>query len=334
MSDFLLPVQYLRQVAEQLRVMGLAPEHWLTSCGVSAEQLTDPDFQPDITLLTRLIERATTLSNDPAFGLLLGERLVVGTHGVLGFAALQAGSLRQVIELLEQYLPVRTTLLSVQLEASAQPAVEQLRFVPTQTLGTAERTLIEAIMLAVKNIFDAISLGDSGILQVRMPFPSSSDTRLASSLFGSPVEYDQPCAAFSLSSETLDKPLRMADPDAFRDAKQICQRELAKLGDRNTLGDRVQRLLLERQNSFPSLETTARLLYVTPRTLHRRLQREQTSYKQILREVRHALAIEHLKSGRLSVEEIAWTLGYSDVANFRRAFRQWEGVAPSDYRQQ
>ena len=80
--------------------------------------------------------------------------------------------------------------------------------------------------------------------------------------------------------------------------------------------------------------TTARLLYVTPRTLHRRLQREQTSYKQILREVRHALAIEHLKSGRLSVEEIAWTLGYSDVANFRRAFRQWEGVAPSDYRQQ
>jgi len=34
MSDFLLPVQYLRQVAEQLRVMGLAPEHWLTSCGV------------------------------------------------------------------------------------------------------------------------------------------------------------------------------------------------------------------------------------------------------------------------------------------------------------
>ncbi|HCP03082.1 MAG TPA: AraC family transcriptional regulator, partial [Pseudomonas sp.] len=131
-----------------------------------------------------------------------------------------------------------------------------------------------------------------------------------------------------------DKPLRMADPDAFRDAEQICQRELAKLGDRNTLGDRVQRLLLERQNSFPSLETTARLLYVTPRTLHRRLQREQTSYKQILREVRHALAIEHLKSGRLSVEEIAWTLGYSDVANFRRAFRQWEGVAPSDYRQQ
>ena len=197
MSDFLLPVQYLRQVAEQLRVMGLAPEHWLTSCGVSAEQLTDPDFQPDITLLTRLIERATTLSNDPAFGLLLGERLVVGTHGVLGFAALQAGSLRQVIELLEQYLPVRTTLLSVQLEASAQPAVEQLRFVPTQTLGTAERTLIEAIMLAVKNIFDAISLGDSGILQVRMPFPSSSDTRLASSLFGSPVEYDQPCGASS-----------------------------------------------------------------------------------------------------------------------------------------
>ncbi|MEL0169429.1 MAG: AraC family transcriptional regulator [Pseudomonadaceae bacterium] len=332
MSDFLLPVQYLRQIAEQLRVMGLAPEQWLHSCGVAPEQLTNPDFQPDITLLIRLVERATTLSNEPAFGLLLGERLVVGTHGALGFAALQAGSLRQVIELLEQYLPVRTTLLSVQLAPSAEPSIEQLRFVPAYALGAAERTLIEAIMLAVKNILDA-SLGDSGILQVSMPFPPPGDTRLAGSLFASPVVYDQPGAAFTLSSETLDKPLRMADPDAFRDAEQICRRELAKLSNRNSLGDRVQRLLLERQSSFPSLETTARLLYMTPRTLHRRLLSEHTSYKQILRDVRHALAIEHLKSGRLSVEEIAWALGYSDVANFRRAFRQWEGVAPSDYRQ-
>ncbi|UJJ31983.1 AraC family transcriptional regulator [Halopseudomonas maritima] len=334
MSSFLLPVQYLRQIAEQLRVMGLAPEHWLTSCGVAPEQLNDPDYQPDIALLIQLVERAMTLSNEPAFGLLLGERLVVGTHGVLGFAALQAASLRQVIELLEQYLPVRTTLVNVQLQPTAQQQFEQLRFVPAHALGAAEQTIIEAITLAVKNIFDAIGLGDSSVHEVSLPFPPPAYARLASNVFGCPVRYQQPCAAFSLNSALLDKPLRMADPDAFREAEQICQRELTKLGDRNSLGDRVQRLLLERQSSFPSLETTARLLYLTPRTLHRRLQSEHTSYKQILRDVRHALAIEHLKSGRLSVEEIAWALGYSDVANFRRAFRQWEGVAPSAYRQQ
>ena len=44
------------------------------------------------------------------------------------------------------------------------------------------------------------------------------------------------------------------------------------------------------------------------------------------------LALEHLKSGRLSIQEIAFLLGYSDVANFRRAFKRWEGVAPSGVR--
>ncbi len=45
------------------------------------------------------------------------------------------------------------------------------------------------------------------------------------------------------------------------------------------------------------------------------------------------LALEHLKSGRLSIQEIAFLLGYSDVANFRRAFKRWEGVAPSEVRE-
>ena len=61
---------------------------------------------------------------------------------------------------------------------------------------------------------------------------------------------------------------------------------------------------------------------------------EGSSYRSILEDVRHTLAIEHLKTDRLSIQEIAFTLGYSDMANFRRAFKRWEGLAPSDFRQQ
>jgi AraC-like DNA-binding protein len=68
---------------------------------------------------------------------------------------------------------------------------------------------------------------------------------------------------------------------------------------------------------------------MTPRTLHRHLVREGTSFRQVLEDVRHTLALEHLQTGQLTIAEIACALGYTDLANFRRAFRRWEGEAPS-----
>jgi AraC-like DNA-binding protein len=123
----------------------------------------------------------------------------------------------------------------------------------------------------------------------------------------------------------------MADPVAFRDAAAILQRELDRI-DSQSLADRVRRLFFEQGNGFPSLKTTARVLHLSPRTLHRRLIAEGTSFRELLEDARRSLALEYLRSNRLSIEEIAFTLGYADLANFRRAFRRWEGMPPSEYR--
>ena len=45
------------------------------------------------------------------------------------------------------------------------------------------------------------------------------------------------------------------------------------------------------------------------------------------------LAVRHLQNGKLSIQEIAFNLGYSDLANFRRAFKRWEKIAPPEYRE-
>lgn len=331
MSEFLLPVQYLRQIAEQLRTMRTDPDKWLLQCGVEPRQLDNPGYQPDLAQFRRLIEHALRLTDEPALGLLLGERLIINTHGVLGFAAQQSESLRQAIQLVERYLAVRTTLVTIRQEHDDVAGVEHIQFVPSYSLGPIQGTVLEAVMLAVKNIFDSITPNHVCLNQVSFPFPAPCYVDLASDMFNCPVAFQQDWAGFTFDSALLDLPLRMADPAAFREAELICQRELLKLSEKVTLGDRVRRLMLEKQNGFPTLVVTARLVHMTPRTLHRHLLDEGTSFKEILREVRHSLAVEHIKSGRLSIQEIAYSLGYNDVANFRRAFKQWEGVPPSEY---
>ena len=69
-----------------------------------------------------------------------------------------------------------------------------------------------------------------------------------------------------------------------------------------------------------------------PRTLRRRLEAQGTSYRLILAEVRRRLAIEYLRKTRMTTEEIASRLGYSEAANFRHAFARWTGKSPHDYR--
>ncbi|WP_247039850.1 helix-turn-helix transcriptional regulator [Burkholderia cepacia] len=100
----------------------------------------------------------------------------------------------------------------------------------------------------------------------------------------------------------------------------------------HALAPRGRRLMLERVGAFPSQQSTAQLLNMTPRTLLRRLADDGTSYREILENVRHALAVESVKSGKLSLQEIAFLLGYDSLGNFRRAFIRWEGMSPSEFR--
>lgn len=327
---FTLPVLYLRHLAEQIEALGGDVRQWLERSQLREVQLHDPALSLALPVFHQLVLDALLLANEPALGLLVGERLGVNTHGILGYAALHSGTIREALALVERYAGLRLSLVSIAHEI--HPGEVRIVFAETYPLGEIRRPLLEAVVLSIKNILDSISMGVCRVGEVVFPFDAPGYADLALDLFGTPVRYGQRWAGFTLPPQALDVPLKMADPEAFREAAEICQRELDKLTANESVAARVRRLLLEKQRGFPSLQVTARLFSMTPRTLHRRLLEEGTSFRGLLEEVRHTLAAEHLKSGRFTVDEIAYTLGYSDLANFRRAFKRWESIAPSEYR--
>jgi AraC-like DNA-binding protein len=329
-QGFTLLVQYVRQIADQLGGMGVDLDRWLGQSRLSREKLDDPSLSIAYPTFRRLTLDALSQSSEPALGLLVGERLHASSHGMLGYAALSSGTIRQTLQLVERYAPLRTSLISISHTVHAGEV--RVVFSETRPLGDLQRPVLEAVMLSIKNVMDTISGGIFQARTVAFPFDAPDYAALARELFRCDVKYGQSWAGTVLPEEVLDVPLRMADPEAFREAALICQRELDKLTQNQSMAARVRRLLLEKQNGFPSLQVTARMFHLTPRTLHRRLVDEGTSFHELLEDVRHTLAVEHVKSGRLSIEEIAYMLGYSDLANFRRAFRRWESVPPSAYR--
>jgi AraC-like DNA-binding protein len=277
----------------------------------------------------RLMREALALTREPAFGLLLGERLLINSHGVLGYAAANSQTLQQAIDLLEQYMLLRTSLLAVRQVLEGDRL--RLVFVEPRPLEDLRAPVLEAVVLTIKNLIDYVTMGTCRVSRAVFSFGPPAHEGLARDLFKCEVLYDASWAGLEIPLSQLRLPLRSANPQAWQEAVARCEDELAKLQRQQSLATQVRQLMLGKQGGFPSLQVTARLLNLTPRTLHRRLQDEGTSYRDILEDIRHTLAVEHLRAGRLTIQEIAFMLGYDDQANFRRAFKRWEGMPPSAY---
>lgn len=82
----------------------------------------------------------------------------------------------------------------------------------------------------------------------------------------------------------------------------------------------------------PDIQVIASELWMSDRALQRRLTDESTNFKQLLTDARREKALEYLSDPLLDLKEVAFLLGYEDQNSFFRAFRQWEGDTPSNWR--
>ena len=76
----------------------------------------------------------------------------------------------------------------------------------------------------------------------------------------------------------------------------------------------------------------AEQLNLSRSSLYRRLREDDSNYQTIVDKFRRDQAIVQLKNNKYTICEIAEHLGFSDVSNFRRAFKKWTGYKPSDLR--
>ncbi|MFZ6771690.1 helix-turn-helix domain-containing protein [Undibacterium sp. SXout7W] len=162
---------------------------------------------------------------------------------------------------------------------------------------------------------------------------------MAEAFFGCPVVDRADVSRLVFSPAMLDIRLHhatsqaaaQADPDLILRARLACEQELAAVG---VLGRQsLLRKLVTLQCEQHPVQDMATVLGMSPRTLHRLLAREGTSYANITENIRITRA-KRLLQGSRSLDDIAVELGYSDSRSFRRAFRRWTHLSPGDYRLQ
>jgi AraC-like DNA-binding protein len=129
------------------------------------------------------------------------------------------------------------------------------------------------------------------------------------------------------------EPLATANPELVRVNNRIVTDYLAQL-DRGDLGMRVRSQLIEHLPGGHANEAEiASMLNVSQRSLQRKLKEQGISFTRLVENTRRELGLQYVRDPQHSFNEIAFLLGFSEPANFSRAFKRWYGKTPTEYRQ-
>lgn len=159
------------------------------------------------------------------------------------------------------------------------------------------------------------------------------DAAEISRLLQCPVHTSSSWNGWALRQDAWRLPLRRSDPIMRRWLESKAARVVAAQSAGATVTDQVRKVLVSRLSGGDmGLGPVARSLGTTPRTLQRRLAREETSYDDLRHSVRKDTAGELLDDTTLSVSEIAYLLGYSEPATFHRACKRWFNASPQALR--
>ena len=134
-------------------------------------------------------------------------------------------------------------------------------------------------------------------------------------------------------SAWLDQPATLGNRTTYPAVVTLCDDLLNELKSRIGIAGEIRALLLRDIANPPTLSAIAKLLEVSDRSLRRQLREQGISFRSLLDELRMQIALRYLRTTTLANEDIALALGFSDGANFRRAFRRWTNQSPSEIRE-
>jgi AraC-like DNA-binding protein len=151
-------------------------------------------------------------------------------------------------------------------------------------------------------------------------------------VFGCPVSFGEPENRLVFDATWLDGTPKLGNDITYATVVELCDRLMDELQLSAGVAGKVRQVLLTNLMRPRSFGDIASNVNMSERTLRRKLREENTSFRNLVDQLRMEMAIKYLRDTDLTVEAISESVGFSDAANFRQAFRRWTKAAPHAFR--
>ena len=299
---------------------------------IDATELEDRDNRIPFSKYVALVHAGQELCNDPALALHFGEtvdpREISFTHDI------GASSLAEAFSRGNRYAPLIVEVGDESTERFVLKRIGgELWMIDNRRNANAFPELTEsgfARMVCTMRRF----VGDRQLLKaVHFTHAEPSYRAEYDRIFGVPVIFESDKNAMLLDDSVMNfKPPPLPSSYVAEVLTARAEELLDKLESSKSVKARVESLLMESlKGGDVSMNAIASKLGLSRQTLFRRLKAEGTTFETVLDDLRHRLAVHYLGEGRMSVNQTAYLVGFTDPAAFSRAFKRWTGSSPRAY---
>jgi AraC-like DNA-binding protein len=326
-----MPVTYPAIYLDMAAARGVAAETVLQTAGLRANLLADPSGRVSPQEYVQLVKTVVLLTGDEGIGFDVGEHQPLTAHGSLGYALMCCSSVAEAVIVLQRFWHVRGR--GIRMTSMQQGEWLIFEFKEEMAMDPAvRRVLFDAMMSGFYHslrfaLGETAHIGELWFDYVAPDYMSRYSHRLP------PIRYQMPVSQLRVPISINQRRLLMANPEALALAIAQCERESVLLEQtQSDVLTNARNVLLLSEHGYPHPDELASRLYMSTRTLRRRLHMQGSSYQQLLDDARRRDALALLDKANLEIQKVAALLGYNNPANFTRAFKEWTGRTPSQYR--
>jgi len=170
------------------------------------------------------------------------------------------------------------------------------------------------------------------LFEAAFPFAAPAHADVYRKLFSPTLRFDAPRAQISFDAAYLDRPLQRDEAALQKMLKRALPLTVLPYRRERDLRARVQQVLRMPNARLPGADDLAQGFNISTRTLHRQLSREGASLRALKRKEQMERAKETLLRSDQPIKRVAFAVGFRNEKAFTRAFKQWTGEAPGEFR--
>lgn len=314
-----------------LQTRGLDSHSIFKQAELDPSKLGDGNARYSLINMKLLWEISLQESGDPCFGVEVGKSWAPTTFHALGFAWFASHSLKEALQRLTRYSRIVNNSLSARLEEHGTNL--HLFFNTSDDEKLFHYAARDAALVSLITMCRMLCGENFSPVEIHVTRKRSLCSDQLELFAGVPIQYEMENNLTLYDRMFAEKRLASGNSELARVNEEVVVKYLTSI-DRGSTVMRVKASLIELMPSGQiSEDTVASGLNMSQRTLQRKLSDEQTSFSAIYKSIRQEMASTYIKDSHMSMTEISYLLGFSEQANFTRAYRRWYGTSPSAARQ-